>query len=161
MNAQLVKVDVAADLLGKSVGHVFQLAEGGCLGEPGFEWVFNLANNLAGDRRDLRFWRPEIVARVEQSRVERATSPVVDGNLPSAIDDVINTILPERRQVFYAGELDTMFQIRPRTRIDLHSEIVGELKSGCNFYSRRILVEFLRRRWLRVNVPVRNAKGQI
>jgi hypothetical protein len=61
---------------------------------------------------------------------------------------VINKILPPARKSFHAGELDQLFQLRPRTRIDLHAEICGTLLSGRNSYARAVIADFLRRRWL-------------
>ena len=142
MQASLVKIDVAAADLGKSVAMIFDLVEGSYLLEPGLVWVFNLANNAAGARRDLRFWRPELTARAQGA----GQSPTAYGRYE--IDWVIARILPEKRSQFHAGEVDQLFQIRPRTRIDFGAELNGELKEGRNFYARPVLAQFLKRRWL-------------
>jgi hypothetical protein len=139
MNAQLVKIDVAAAALGWGADKLFDLVDGGSLLERGFAWVFNLANDAEGGRRDLRFWFPEIQARAKGNDRQYSFYE---------IEWVIVRILPEKRVNFHAGEVDQMFQIRPRTRIDLHDEICGRLDGGRNFYSRKALAEFLRRRWL-------------
>ena len=145
MNAALVKIDVAAAHLGWSAAKLFDLVDGGTLLEKGFAWVFNLANDAHGERRDLRFWWPEIEARAKV----RAGLSGSSGKLASyEIEWVIARILPEKRVNFHAGELDQIFQIRPRTRIDLHAELCGTLNGGRNFYPRPALAAFLQRRWL-------------
>ena len=155
MNVALVKIDVAAAHLGWSADKLFDLVDGGTLLEKGFAWVFNLANDLNGERRDLRFWWPEIQARL------------IGGDSATRysyyeLEWVINKILPAKRQNFHAGEVDQMFQIRPRTRIDLHAELSGTLQSGGNFYARPPLFEFLTRRWLgAVSVRIQNSKFKI
>lgn len=148
MNAALVKIDVAAATLGWSAAKLFDLVEGpgrsGDLIEKSFVWVFNLANNPAGERRDLRFWMPELTAR----SVSTSGRTKFDGY---QIDWVIARVLPEKRVNFHAGEVDQLFQIRPRTRIDLHEELTGARsgeRGARNFYSRVELAEFLKRRWL-------------
>jgi len=147
VNAQLVKIDVAAADLGRSAAVLFELAEGGAitvgnLFERGITWVFNLANDPAGDKRDLRFWRPEILARVNPDTTKHRKFSNYE------LEWVINKILPTSRVNFHAGEVDELFQIRPRTRIDLHSEICGTKLSGRNSYSRELLAAFLTRRWI-------------
>ena len=162
MQAALVKIDVAAARLGWSAAKLFDLADGGAvtasnLFEKGFVWVFDLANDLASQngrcgshRRDLRFWWPEIEARASDDTSKHGKFSSYE------IEWVINKILPVKRQNFHAGEVDQMFQIRPRTRIDLHAELfplsaaAGE-RAGVrcpNFYPRAALVNFLQRRWL-------------
>lgn len=145
MNAALVKLDVAAATLGWSAVKLLSLADEGTLIEPGFEWVFNLANNLDGERRDLRFWFSEVLAR--KSEIRKAESR----NLQSVIDE----ILPLNRKHFHAGEVDALFQIRHRTRIDLHGELAGRMESGRNFYARTALAAFLKNRWIHKNTFMR------
>ena len=142
MNAALVKIDVAAAALGWSAYKLFDLMDGGTLLEKGFAWVFNLANDPAGERRDPRFWWQEIEARdsVDHSKHDKFSY--------YEIDWVINKILPIKRQNFHAGEVDQLFQIRRRTRIDLHGELAGQLDGGRNFYKRAALAAFLKARWL-------------
>jgi len=137
MNAQLVKIDVAAAQLGWSAAKLFDLVDGGTLLEAGFEWVFNLANDPQGKRRDLRFWMLEVQARSNDTKLAAYE-----------LSGVINTILPPARRFFHAGEVDQLFQIRPRTRIDLHDELAGSLNSGRNQYARADLAAFLKRRHL-------------
>jgi hypothetical protein len=138
MEAALVKIDVAAADLDKSVAEMFDLAVGGTLIEKGLTWVFNLANDPNGDRRDLRFWRPEVLAHSQNGSKYSAWE----------IERVLAKILPVSRVNFHAGEVDKLFQIRPRTRIDLHDEIAGSLKSGRHQYHRDDLAAFLIRRWV-------------
>jgi len=140
MNAQLVKLDVAAARLGWSAVKLLSLADEGTLLEPGFIWVWNLANNLQGDRRDLRFWWDEVVARDEGGDVGEGHD--------LSLDQVIEKILPIRRTTFHAGEVDSMFQIRHRTRLDYGLELNGGLVKGRTLYPRETLAAFLRRRWL-------------
>jgi hypothetical protein len=142
MIAALVKIDVAAARLGWSAAKLFDLVDGGTLIERGFVWVWNLANDPTGIKRDLRFWWPEIDMRasLDTSKHRRFTN--------YELEWVINKILPASRTNFHAGEVDELFQIRPRTRIDLHDEICGTKLSGRNSYTRDILAAFLERRWL-------------
>jgi len=139
MNAQLVKIDVAAADLGIGVRRIEQLVDGGTLLEKGLAWVFNLANDLNGDRRDLRFWRPEIIARSKGNDSRYSFYQ---------IGWVIGRILPEKRAHFHAGEVDQIFQIRHNTRIDFGAELNGAMRQGRNFYERTTLAAFLERRWL-------------
>jgi len=62
---RLVDLKGATFLRGKSLRAMQLLAEGGDrreardeVFEPGLEWVWNVALNPAGGRRDLRFWPP-------------------------------------------------------------------------------------------------------
>lgn len=128
-------------LTSQSISTLFDRADGASLTESALMWVFDFSNG-AGQRRDLRFWLPEIQAKAgllqgcgenEFERYELAT--------------VIARILPKSRANFHAGEVDQLFQIRPRTRIDF-TELNGAMKSGRNFYSRLALANFLRNRWL-------------
>lgn len=150
MQAALVKIDVAAACLGKSATHLFGLAEGGFLGEPGLEWVFNLANDPEAKRRDLRFWLPELQTRTNQP----SNHPTIQ---PSILDleAVVAQILPLKRQNFHAGEVDQLLQIRPRTRIDFGEELGGTKQAGRNFYERDMLAAFLRRRWLGAQIVIK------
>ena len=137
MNAALVKIDVAAAALGWSAAKLFDLVDGGTLIEQGFVWVFNLANDVSGQRRDLRFWYAELNARANHFELPKYE-----------LSGVINTVLPPARRFFHAGEVDQLFQIRHNTRLALHDELAGSLNSGRNQYARADLAAFLTRRWL-------------
>jgi len=135
----LVKVDVASVYLGISVRKSFDLADGGSANEPGLLWVWNLAHNISGNRRDLRFLRAELVARGKGQDAEfRAMT----------LETVIDQVLPARREGFYGGQLDQAFQIRPRTRLDFGPELPGVRAGSGHWYRRTALAEFLKRRWL-------------
>ena len=138
----LVKIDVAAVDLNRSARQVFDLVIGGTLLEPGLTWVFNLANDPTGDRRDLRFWREEL----KQRRTATGPQVAADDLSQLPVEEVIARILPVTRTNFAAGEVDQMFQIRPRTRIDFGMELAGQMRGTGRFYSRAALAEFLRRR---------------
>jgi hypothetical protein len=135
----LVKIDVAAVDLNRSAQQVRSLAEGGTAAEPGLLWVFNLAANASGQRRDLRFWRGELRAY---------STSTGSACRQKGIEQVLAEILPAQRNFFSAGEIDQLFQIRPRTRIDLNHELQGELNHGRYSYARASLAKFLTRRWL-------------
>ena len=138
MKIALVKIDVAAADLGRSAARVYELADGGVKRDKGLLWVFNLANDLNARCRDLRFWRPELIARVQMDdRYDRWE-----------IGQVIANILPETREKFHAGEVDALLQIRPNSRIAYGAELKGEKSAGRNSYSHAALAEFLQRRWL-------------
>ena len=140
MNAQLVKLDVAAASLGWSAAKLFDLTDGGTLLEKGFAWVFNLANDPADGRRDLRFWFPEILARADADTSRHGKYSNWE------IDWVVAKILPAKRRNFHAGEVDQIFQIRHNTRRALLDS--AGMSEGRNFYSRAMLAEFLTARWL-------------
>lgn len=135
----LVKIDVAATFLGKSAPQVFNLVEGGSLSEAGLMWVFNLALNRAGCRRDLRIWLPELKSRVAgQPRQYHGQD----------IRQTLAEILPGNRQRFNAGDVDGLFQIRHRTRLDFGAELPGCRVGGRTIYARATLESFLVRRWI-------------
>jgi len=139
MKPALVKIDVAAADTGLSVRRIEQLVDGGTTREKGFMWVFNLANDLNSRCRDLRFWRPELLARVQGE---------ADKYGRWGIEQVIVSILPETREKFHGVEVDQLFQIRPPTRIAYGAELNGKREGIGNLYSRTMLAEFLERRWL-------------
>ena len=138
----LVKIDVAAVDLNRSARQVFDLVIGGTLLEPGLTWVFNLANDPADSRRDLRFWRPEL----QQRRTGSGPQVGADDVSLLPLEEVLARILPVTRTNFAGGEVDQLFQIRPRTRIDFGTQLAGQMRGTGRFYSRAALAEFLRRR---------------
>lgn len=143
----LVKIDVATVFLNRPTKHVFNLVDGGAVSEAGLLWVFNVARNPAGVRRDLRFWLPELKARTEAEPSQYHRHD---------IQWVIAQILPESRTNFQAGEVDRLFQVRHSRRLEMF-ESAG-LAAGRNFYSRPMLADFLKCRWLgATNGEVRNA----
>ena len=135
----LVKVDVAAADLGRSIPDIFDLVDGGMAAEAGIMWAFDLARHPGRQRRNLRCWRPELLARAGGDSGKYHRQPV---------SWVVAQILPETRQTFQAGEVDRLFQIRPRTRIDLHPELKGVMGGGRHTYARPHLESFLLRRWV-------------
>lgn len=139
MKPAIVKIDVAAADLGISVRRIEQLVDGGTPREKGFTWVFNLAKNLNARNRDLRFWLVELLARVQGE---------TDKHGRLEIKQVIASILPETREKFHGSEVDQLFQIRPTTRLAYGAELNGKKVVGGNSYSRIMLAEFLKRRWL-------------
>lgn len=139
MQTALVKIDVAAFDLGKPASQIINLVDGGSLSEVGLLWVFNLARNRNGSRRELRFWRPELAARATGRAAQFHSQD---------IRQTIAQILPGDRQRFNAGDVDALFQIRPRTRLDFGAELPGHLDAGRNTYARRDLESFLIRRWI-------------
>lgn len=152
MNSTLVKIDVASADLGLSAARVFELVDGGTTKDQALVWVFNLAHKLDGHRRDLRFWRSELRARGQGDA----------SHCRLKIGQVIALILPERRTTFHAGEVDMLFQLRPRCRIDYGRELAGYLASGAHVYSRPALADFLQRRWIGAALvrPALGRKGQ-
>ncbi|HEX3857590.1 MAG TPA: hypothetical protein VHY30_09875, partial [Verrucomicrobiae bacterium] len=151
MNAQLVKIDVAADLMNLPVPEIMLRVDGGTLDFSNsklraqiirLSWVFNFARDPNSRDRELRLWRPELCAQASKDVSVHRKYNFYE------LDWVINKILPEKKRTIHAGELDQLFQLRPRTRIDLHDEICGTMMSGRNSYSRDIIAAFLKRRWL-------------
>lgn len=140
MNAALVKIDVAAVDLKHGVPSIQKMVDGGDLLLPGLVWVFNVARDLNSRDRELRFCRLELQGV--------SFNPPRNPYARHKLGEMIALILPEGINNFQAGQVDDLFQLRPRTRIDLHEEICGKLISGRNSYSRTVLASFLRRRWL-------------
>lgn len=135
----LVKIDVAAHVLNRSVRQIFDLVDGGTHVEVGLMWVFNLAVNPAGYRRELRFWCPEIEAR-------RAGQPAKYHNRDVAW--VISQILPGNRQSFQPGQINDLLQVRHNTRLEYGTQLPGIRHSCGNTYQRPALERFLALRWL-------------
>jgi len=142
MKSELVKIDVAVAALGQDARKILAFAEGGNVAEPGLLWVFNFASNPASQNRELRFWMPEI-----NSRATGNPTQFHGLELPA----VISAILPYRREMFHAGELNVLFQLRNNTRCRLDLAPIREARTG-NVYSRVALAEFLQRRWLGKNL---------
>lgn len=141
MNAALVKIDVAAVDLHKSIPEILRMVDGGDLVLPGLVFVFNVARDPASRDRELRFWREELLA------VDFAARQNPCARVP--FDKALRRILPERITNFHAGQVDELFQLRPRTRIDLHGELrAAGANGGRHFYARTDLAAFLQRRWL-------------
>jgi len=138
MQPVLVKVDVAAADLGWPARKVFAAADGGDLVTRGLAWVFDFSNGAEHARRELRFWRPELLAHAKFDYPFRNWE----------LDWVIAKILPRTRTNFHAGEVDQLFQIRHNTRLELDAELNGDKRNGANTYSRTNLAAFLTRRWL-------------
>ena len=143
LKAQLVKVDAAALLTGQPARVLFDRAAGASLlaGQAPLMWVWDFSNGAAAPprRRDLRFWVVELECPLDKTqRVIHALT----------LDQVLARLLPVTRRNFHAGEVDQMFQLRPRTRIDFGAELNGGMTGGRNFYERRGLENFLRARWL-------------
>jgi len=150
MKPQLVKIDVAAADLGKSVARIFDLVDGGTPEEAGLLWCFDLSKNIGSKRRDLRFWRPELTARAQGDQQKYCRMEITA---------VIAMVLPEQRESFHAGEVDQLLQMRPRTRIDLGADLPGRLKDRRHTYSRQALESFLKRRWIGAAIFKVKGKG--
>jgi hypothetical protein len=147
MKPALVKIDVAHHITGMSVRQLFEMADGGTLLHKALLWVFDFSNGEQEQRRELRFWRPELEARAEEDPRRHHKFAGYE------LDWVLNRILPPKIENFQAGLVDDLFQIRPRTRIDFGAELNGEMTRGRNFYAREVLVAFLAGRHLLRNAP--------
>jgi len=148
MNPVLVTIDVAAADLGKSVRTICELVDGGTQHVRGLAWVFNVASNPKSRNREMRFWRAELLAHAQGNAAAYGRFELAQ---------VINLILPEKRANFHAGEVDQMFQFRPSTRIDLHTEIESRREGNRYVYPRATLARFLQRRWLGAAQPQRES----
>jgi hypothetical protein len=116
------------------------MADGGTTLNQALAWVFDFSRSGHRQRRDLRFWRPELEARGSGDAVKNHQFSQWE------LDAVIKRILPETRQNYRAWDVSDLFQIRHNTRIRLFG---GGGKIGSrNSYSRQALAEFLRKRWL-------------
>jgi hypothetical protein len=150
VNPAIVKIDVAADLLGKPVRVIEQMVSGGNrdLFIHPLVWVFDLASSAEGRAQRPRFWRTELMAHASNEPQRYCGWE---------LEWVLNQILPAKRVNFQAGELDMLFQLRPITRTRLHADMLACAQAikvpwspsdAVNFYPRSILVSFLTRRWL-------------
>lgn len=139
MKATLVTVDVASADLGKTAKEIFDLVDGGSLLEPALVWVFDLSVRQRWGRRELRFWRMELSTRADGRKL---------GELE--LDAVLDRILPEDHMSLTAGELDLLWQMRPRTRLDLNRQLKRRTLKlyKKKDYPRWVLREFLKQRWL-------------
>jgi len=134
----LLKIDVATVITGQSINVLYERAEGTGDLESALVWVFDFSRGasrrdvIRAHRRDLRFWHSELTG----ADVKKLT-----------LEQVLETILPSSKKTFQAGEVDHLFQLRPRTRLDLCG-LEGELKGGRNSYTREKLAGFLQDRWI-------------
>jgi hypothetical protein len=152
MSPALVKIDVVSALLGWPAKKLYALVDESSLKDRGFAWVFNLARDPQGGRQDLRWWWPEIQARLSPDGKENRRYAFYE------LEWVINRIVPANRPQYPAGEVDRLFQIRPPTRNNMQAELTGAtfrrdalsndpISGGC-LYPRAALAEFLERRWI-------------
>lgn len=152
MKPILVKVDVAVADTGRSVHALFAMADGGSRAHEALHWVFDFSKPGAGQRRELRFWRPEIEARgngdLRRSREYGAWD----------FDTMIRRILPETHPAYPACAVSELFQIRHNTRVTLLG-VAGEVGRRAT-YPRAALVNFLRRRWLGRRSAARRKSGR-
>lgn len=139
MKLALVKIDTAVAELCRTIDHVYDLVDGGRQGEPGLLWVWNVATDINGQIRSLRFWHPELKARA---------SGAGEAFQKMQLAEVIARIIPPGRRFFQAGELDQMFQIRRPTRIGLQRQLNGRRGSAGYEYPRATVAAFLETRWL-------------
>jgi hypothetical protein len=133
----LAKADGVALLTRKPIRAIYAMADGGDLVDGKLMWVWNVATNPAGDKRDLRFLIAESIA---PARMQKLT-----------LDQVINLIVSPKRREFPAGEVCALLQVRDITLRDLRAELAGSLRDGhgiTNFYPRAGLVKFFQTRWL-------------
>ncbi|HTB85776.1 MAG TPA: hypothetical protein VK742_19185 [Candidatus Sulfotelmatobacter sp.] len=149
MPPSLVKVDVVSALLGWQVKKLYSLVNESSTKDRGFAWVFNLACDPQAGRQELRWWWPEIQARISPDGKEHGRYAFFQ------LEWVINRIVPANRPHFPAGEVDRLLQIRPQTRLSLHAEWFGPgetarcaVPGGPPLYPRTPLAEFLERRWI-------------
>ena len=131
----LVKVDSVMDVRGVSADVVYDWADGaaGSISEEGLVWVWNVAVDPAGEKRDLRFWFREVIAPETTKKLD--------------LDEVIALVLGDRKN-FHAGEVCHLLRVRRPTLIELRGELNGRLKSSGAFFPRRALRDFLHARWL-------------
>lgn len=112
----------------------------------GYVWVWNVAEDLNGENRDLRFWAREIVA-----------PETVKG---WSLDRVLKSILPARRSQFPSGEVcNALLSISRPSLMRLRPQLNGTLAANSSFFPREGLEQFLRTRWLGAGArpPLRTA----
>lgn len=139
----LLKLDTAAVHRRRSQRSLKLMVEGGNvdhsrdLFEQALIWVFNVATDANGQKRDLRFWSVEI------DTPARAVG--------ADIDDVIVSLLGERRENFAPGDLIEIFCWQ-------HENIFKLKKLGVfppsQFTPRAVLENFLRTRHISHCPPV-------
>ena len=130
----LAKADGVALLTRKPISEIYAMAEGGDLVGGNYVWVWNVAVNPAGEKRDLRWWIGEVLAPKRQAAL--------------TLEQVIVRLVPPHRREFPAGEVCRLLQVRPITLSELRGELQGALRSNSGFYPRAGLVKFFQTRWL-------------
>ncbi|MDE2104750.1 MAG: hypothetical protein KGL39_46365 [Patescibacteria group bacterium] len=136
----LVGLHAVRALTGWRRDEIFDRVDGGSLLHPALVWVFNLAADVNGERRDLRFWAREVEGHIgcPQKRYSFIE-----------LDAVIRRILPERRQRFHSGEVIALFALSRPELVALRGALGGEMAGprSC-FFERAALASFLTHRWL-------------
>jgi hypothetical protein len=133
----LVRVDTVMAVLGVDADTVYARTDGG-RDDDQLVYVWNVAVNPAGEKRELVFWAQEVEARKNKRPL-----PVDD------IDDVATFILGDRKH-FPSGEVRQLLGgIRRPTLMALRRELCGKLGSATTFFPRQALKNFLTGpRWL-------------
>jgi hypothetical protein len=130
----LAKVDSVAWFTRKPINVIYAMADGGDIPDGGLQWVWNVATNPTGKKRDLRFLAREFME-----------PQTVAG---FSLEQVITILLGESRREFPAGEVCRLLQVRPITLSNLRKELNGEVRGNGGYYPRAGLVEFFSTRWL-------------
>lgn len=124
----LVKIDSVIDVRGVSAEAAYALADGKLV------FVWNVAVNLKGKIRVLRFFAREVVA------------PKMTRGL--GIDHVIEIILGDRK-IFHAGDVCQLLRVRRPTLLALRKQLGGRLqRCGGAIFQRDGIQNFLQTRWL-------------
>lgn len=97
----------------------------------GFEWVWNVATNPQGRRRDLRFWSVEILTPRKSRR--------------RTAEEVIQSLLPPQRHRLTNGEVCDLFGWQYEN-LNAHKK-AGSLPPGRTI-PRRVVERFLKKRLL-------------
>lgn len=138
----LLKVDSVAWALEKSTDAVFDMADYNALRfQPSLKFVFNVATDLNGEHRDLRFWAGEVFAM-------KLGPAFLARHQKFTIDQALAAILPTSRERFHAGEVTKLLQIRRISLMRLRDQIGGSLAATSSFYPRDSFAAFLKSRWL-------------
>jgi hypothetical protein len=139
-NVALVSLDSARTILGVDAESVSALIDDGTL-----RWVWDFAiSTKAASRRELRFWKLDLLAAHARMQQQPEPIPTRDLLLPT----VLETILPPTKAAFHASELQALFTCSAQLIQSFcrSHHMAGEVRAHTRWVSRQSLVSFLSQR---------------
>jgi len=136
----LLDVNGARTVLGVDAESVAAMVDDGRL-----LWVWDFAlSPSASARRELRFWKLDLLAAAAAARDEAAPIGTRDLLLPTVID----TLLPVTKGAFNSWELQSLFTVSGQQiqRLCAGRHLVGEVRKHTLLITRSSLVAFLTKR---------------
>lgn len=138
----LVSIDTARGVLGIDAESISALVDNGEL-----LWVWNFAlSPRASSRRELRFWRLDVITA--QGRLANKNATPVTNVRGLTLPTVIDTILPRTKASFHAAELQQLFTISAQAlhRFVDGRHLEGEVRDHTLWITRGSLAAFLEQR---------------